>query len=133
MDAGGSVPAAVREGSIMIFVTGPLYAGKKTFVKKTYSLTDTELHSYAVWDVQDLAGTASPEELAESLSRYEIVIAAEIGAGVIPVDPDERAHREAAGRLACCLAERAECVVRVYCGLPQILKGELPSGIGKMI
>ena len=116
-------------GSKMIFVTGPLYAGKKTFVKKTFSLTDEDLHAYAVWDVQDLAGTAPPEELAERFCRYKIVIATEIGAGVIPIDPEERAHREAAGRLACCLAERAECLVRICCGLPQILKGELPSGI----
>lgn len=34
--------------------------------------------------------------------------------------------REAAGRLACLLAQRADTVVRVYCGLPQVLKGEPP-------
>ena len=44
----------------------------------------------------------------------------------MPVDPRERAAREAAGRLACLLARRADAVVRVYCGLPQVLKGELP-------
>ena len=113
----------------MIFVTGPLYAGKKTFLKKKFSLTDEDLHVYAVWDVQDQAGTAPPEELAERFCRYEIVIGTEIGAGVIPIDPKERAHREAAGRLACCLAEQADCVVRICCGLPQILKGKLPSDI----
>ena len=37
-----------------------------------------------------------------------------------------RAAREAAGRLSCLLAERADTVVRVCCGLPQVLKGELP-------
>ena len=31
--------------------------------------------------------------------------------------------REAAGRLACLLARRAERVVRVFCGLPLELKG----------
>ena len=30
------------------------------------------------------------------------------------------------GRLACLLAQRAATVVRVCCGLPQVLKGELP-------
>ena len=64
--------------------------------------------------------------LAEELSRKEIVIAAETGGGVVPVDPRERAAREAAGRLACLLARRADTVVRVYCGLPQVLKGEWP-------
>ena len=36
------------------------------------------------------------------------------------------AAREAAGRLACLLAERADCVVQMFCGLPTVLKGELP-------
>ena len=36
-----------------------------------------------------------------------------------------RAAREAAGRLACLLAARADCVVQMFCGLPTILKGEL--------
>ena len=40
--------------------------------------------------------------------------------------PEERAAREAAGRLSCLLAERAETVVRVFCGLPAVLKGSLP-------
>ena len=38
----------------------------------------------------------------------------------------QRAAREAAGRLACLLAERADCVVQMFCGLPTVLKGELP-------
>jgi len=38
-----------------------------------------------------------------------------------------RAAREAAGRLACLLAARADCVVQMFCGLPTILKGELPK------
>ena len=42
------------------------------------------------------------------------------------MDPAERERREAAGRLSCLLAERAETVVRVCCGLPQLLKGEWP-------
>ena len=64
-------------------------------------------------------------ELADRLSRREIVIATEIGGGLIPMDPTERMKREAAGRLSCLLAERADTVVRVCCGLPQFLKGEL--------
>jgi len=38
----------------------------------------------------------------------------------------ERAGREAAGRLACLLAARAGCVVQMFCGIPTVLKGELP-------
>ena len=54
------------------------------------------------------------------------MIATEVGGGVVPVDPAERAAREAAGRLSCLLAQRAEAVVRVFCGIPTVLKGTLP-------
>ena len=103
----------------MIFVTGPLYAGKKTWVRERLGLTEAELAACAVWNVQDLVP-------ADRLAGRRIVIATEIGGGVVPTDPAERERREAAGRLSCLLAERAETVVRVCCGLPQLLKGEWP-------
>ena len=48
----------------------------------------------------------------------------EVGCGVVPANPRERAWREAVGRLCCALAERAELVERVFCGLPMTLKEE---------
>ncbi|MFR8746654.1 adenosylcobinamide-GDP ribazoletransferase [Gemmiger formicilis] len=63
----------------------------------------------------------------DELSDYDVVTAAEVGGGVVPIDPAARAAREAAGRLACLLAARADCVVQMFCGLPTILKGELPK------
>ena len=110
----------------MIFVTGPLFAGKKEYIRKALGLSEAELRACAVWDVQELAYGAELPALAEALSKNEIVIATEIGGGLVPIDPQEREKREAAGRLACLLAERADTVVRVSCGLGQILKGELP-------
>lgn len=66
------------------------------------------------------------DALVEKLSERDVVVCTEVGAGVVPIDPEERAFREAAGRLAVALAKRARCVVRVVCGLPQVLKGNLP-------
>ncbi|MFQ7854168.1 MAG: bifunctional adenosylcobinamide kinase/adenosylcobinamide-phosphate guanylyltransferase [Flavonifractor plautii] len=37
-----------------------------------------------------------------------ILICDEVGCGVVPVEPAQRARREAVGRLCCRLAERAE-------------------------
>ncbi|MBO5555983.1 MAG: bifunctional adenosylcobinamide kinase/adenosylcobinamide-phosphate guanylyltransferase [Oscillospiraceae bacterium] len=110
----------------MMFVTGPLYAGKREWVCRTLNLTEPQLAERALWDVQDLVGTEDPEKLADRLCEKEILIATEIGGGLVPLDPEARAHREAAGRLACTLAARADVVVRVCCGLPQVLKGRLP-------
>lgn len=110
----------------MIFITGPLFSGKKEYIRNAIGLSEEAFFNRAVWDVQDLADAADLEALADALAQKEIVIATEIGGGVVPVDPVERFHREAAGRLACLLAERADTVVRVCCGLPQLLKGEWP-------
>ena len=60
-------------------------------------------------------------------SRTSCPLATEVGGGVVPMDPAERAGREAAGRLACLLAARADCVVQMFCGIPTVLKGELPT------
>ena len=81
--------------------------------------------------VQDAAAEIqTPEQLealARELAEYDIVIATEVGGGVVPMDAGARAGREAAGRLACLLAARADCVVQMFCGIPTVLKGELPS------
>ena len=111
----------------MIFVTGPLYAGKRDCIRAALGWTEEELAQNAVWDVQDLAaGAGDLTALADELAKKPVVIATEVGGGVIPADPAERANREAAGRRACLLAERADTVIRVCCGLPRALKGELP-------
>lgn len=111
----------------MIFVTGPLFAGKTEYVCQALGWSEEDLSAKAAWDVQDLAAQAEDlEALADDLSaQYPVLIATEVGGGVVPMDPAQRVAREAAGRLACLLAQRAETVIRVCCGLPQALKGEL--------
>lgn len=111
----------------MIFVIGPLFAGKREFIRAALELSGEELERCAVWDVQELAATAPDlDALADELAQNQIVIATETGGGVVPMEAEARQAREAAGRLACLLARRADTVVRVCCGLPQILKGTLP-------
>lgn len=111
----------------MIFVTGPLFAGKRDYVRSALGWTQEELARRCVWDVQELAQPDTDlAALAEQLAQKDVVIATEVGGGVVPIDAHQRACREEAGRLACLLAQRADTVVRVCCGLPQCLKGQLP-------
>lgn len=58
--------------------------------------------------------------------RGKIVVCDEVGSGIVPLDPQERAWREAVGRLCCAVADEADLVVRVWAGMPQVLKGSLP-------
>ena len=104
----------------MIFITGPLYSGKRTFAQK--------LPGRRIVDVQELAADAPElDKLADRLAaEYDIILATEVGGGVVPMEAQQRAAREAAGRLACLLAARADCVVQMFCGIPTVLKGELP-------
>jgi len=46
-----------------------------------------------------------------------VIVADEIGCGVVPIDRSDRAWREAAGRALCVLAQKSESVTRVVCGI----------------
>ena len=105
----------------MLFVTGPLYSGKRTFAQQFPGRRIADVQALAV-QCEDLT------KLADDLAaNYDIILATEVGGGVVPMDAAERAAREAAGRLACLLAARADCVVQLFCGIPTVLKGELPK------
>lgn len=52
------------------------------------------------------------------------ILCREVGCGVSPMDEGDRSWRERVGRVCCELARRADCVIRLCCGLPMILKGD---------
>ncbi|MCM1427456.1 MAG: bifunctional adenosylcobinamide kinase/adenosylcobinamide-phosphate guanylyltransferase [Eubacterium sp.] len=66
-----------------------------------------------------LAGGCPAEEAAAFLDSHAdcIIISDEIGNGIVPVDAFEREYRERTGRILVTLAERAEEVERVICGI----------------
>lgn len=69
---------------------------------------------------------AHPENalaLLPTLLGKELILCDEVGSGVIPVTAGERAAREQTGRLCSRLAAGATRVVRVVCGIPQVIKG----------
>ena len=117
----------------MIFVTGPKFSGKREYIKSALNLSDEEFAERAVWNVEELVSekAVTLEAIADELALKEIVIADEIGCGLVPLDASEREKRERAGRLAYMLAERADTVIRVVCGCPQILRGAGLSEIAR--
>lgn len=53
-----------------------------------------------------------------------VFVSDEIGCGIVPLSPSERAWRETTGRILTQLAGHAQTVTRVLFGIPQILKEE---------
>ena len=51
-----------------------------------------------------------------------IIVCDEVGCGVIPIDPKDRAYREAVGRCMCKAASKADKVIRIICGIGQVIK-----------
>ncbi|MDO4502881.1 MAG: bifunctional adenosylcobinamide kinase/adenosylcobinamide-phosphate guanylyltransferase [Coriobacteriia bacterium] len=118
----------------MVLITGGCASGKRTFARTLgygpHNMADAQLdESSAICHVEDLAqefdGTV--EELAELLCGKELVICREMGCGPVPVRSQDRNQRERVGRLSTLLAVQADCVVRMVCGIPCVLKGSLPD------
>ncbi|MGI6755916.1 MAG: bifunctional adenosylcobinamide kinase/adenosylcobinamide-phosphate guanylyltransferase [Atopobiaceae bacterium] len=123
----------------MIFITGAYASGKHQFVRALgYAQPDIlKLEELSTHEFQCLGTHAAPkvvshtEELARAgapdkaliswLSHCHVVVATEVGAGVVPLDPQERLWRERAGRLACELAARADVAIRLVAGIAQVI------------
>lgn len=71
------------------------------------------------------AAGRSVEELPERIVQKNpevVLVANELGCGIVPMDPFERQFREAFGRLCCRLAQEAKEVHRVICGLGTVIR-----------
>lgn len=71
----------------------------------------------------------APGDFLEELSACKvpmIVVSNEVGQGIVPDNAMAREFREAQGRLNIETAAKADLVVQVVAGLPNILKGTLP-------
>lgn len=77
------------------------------------------------WIFRMVQNKLDPVPLLEQyLQKYPdaVILCDEIGCGVVPLDPTEREWREVTGRICCKLAEKAERVDRIFCGLNMRLK-----------
>ncbi len=52
----------------------------------------------------------------------DAVIGDETGCGIVPIDREDTIYRETVGRCMCILAEKSEGVVRIICGIGQVIK-----------
>ena len=128
----------------MIVLTGAAYSGKTAYCKAVFApqaildgaacSPEDALHAPCITHYHTLirrilAENADPTAFTEHIIRENpacIVLLDEIGCGIIPLDREERIWREMTGRCGCLLTARADTVIRLCCGIPSALKGELP-------
>ncbi len=112
----------------MILFTGPLYSGKRRCAEQYLTQRGEDPSRCRILaDAQDAAvDCASPEDLQKTADllahEYDIILFTETGSGLVPLEAEERRVRESAGRLAVLLAQQADEVYRVVCGLSTQLK-----------
>jgi adenosylcobinamide kinase / adenosylcobinamide-phosphate guanylyltransferase len=115
----------------MILVIGGVASGKRTYVQEQWGYGDGDLADAVLderpvlYNLQDLvkADPQATEALLPKLTGKAVVICNEVGCGVVPAARGDRIWRETTGRLCIALAEQAERVVRMHCGIPLVIKG----------
>lgn len=111
----------------MVFVIGGAYQGKKEYVQAHFKGKEVfnELHLFIK---RELEKGKTKEEIVEELENElqknpdMIMIANEIGYGIVPMDEKDRRYREETGRICCILAKKASKVIRVVCGIGTVIK-----------
>lgn len=120
----------------MILVIGGAYQGKLEFVKRKYALDSKDVFfcSGNIIDfdkkcIYALENFTSSElnPLSYFKSNHDkwqnsIIVCRDIFCGIVPLSADDRAWRRRTGELMQFLAEEAEYVSRIFCGLEQKLK-----------
>ncbi len=83
------------------------------------------INHFHSWIKERIAQGGNPEEeIFTFLAKNPecIIISDEIGNGIVPIDAFEREYRERTGRILVGLADQADEVVRVICGIGQKIK-----------
>ena len=119
----------------MDLIIGGAYHGKLTYAREKYGLKDKDIYTCTEDGELDL-GCRCVRHLEEyvlgclrkgveptrKFKKNAVLICRDISAGIVPMDAEQRAWREAVGRYLSALAADADTVTRVFCGLPQQLK-----------
>lgn len=128
----------------MMLVIGGTYQGKLDYVLQSCKDRAEQVYTCS----QDCTAVPPPKKIVYHFERWilacvqessdpekkiagyldtltdEIIICDDISCGIVPVDPKLRQWRETVGRTLTVLSLRADKVVRLFCGIPMIIKGD---------
>ena len=127
----------------MIFIIGGCYQGLRDYAQERFGLTEADVFvcteetieiDFSKRIIANIERFAlgcihrgeEPREYWEAhlgALKDSILISDDISCGVVPIDAAIRAWREAVGRANNYLARESEQVIRVFCGIGQVIKG----------
>lgn len=128
----------------MTLITGGAYSGKTEFAIQKFNIKFTDIIDGAECSLEQVFtrpairnfhllvkrfGNDGGAALTERIHQENpdlIVITNDIGSGIIPMEKSDRIWREETGRACCTAAGFSDLVVRMCCGIPTAIKGELP-------
>jgi len=128
----------------MILVIGGVFQGKKAYVKERFKLEDEQMlngekcqqediysckciYHFHEWVRQRLKEEFDFSTFPDILRRRNpdvIVVANELGCGIVPVNAFDREFREITGRLCTQIAADSRQVHRVVCGIGTVIKDD---------
>lgn len=128
----------------MILITGGAWQGKTAYAARQFGLPENDIADGEICTLEDVMTAAAvhnfhllirrimeqnddPDAFARRLMKEHpglIVITDEIGCGIVPMEPFERAWRERTGRICIELAAFSSKVIRLNCGIAQVIKDD---------
>lgn len=132
----------------MILVIGGAFQGKKDYCAETFILSDKDFVEGGDAIMEDLLQARAISHFHDFIRRCVkegkdvmalsreivdrnpdvVIIANEIGYGVVPADAFDRQYRETVGSICTYLASRATEVHRVICGIGTVIKKSPSKG-----
>ena len=123
-------------------ITGGAYQGKRDFAREYFGINNMLDGKICAYDEIFKAGCIFNFHMLikrlidENIDCIEftkriinenndiVIITDEIGCGIIPLERSERIWRENAGKCGCMIAAESEKVIRIFCGIPDIIKNK---------
>ena len=122
----------------MVLITGGAYQGKVDYALEKFNLSRKDIYTCSRDKVELPEGAGiinNVEELVRACldngrdplkylaaRNKSVMIVNDISCGLVPMDAEDRAYREAVGRTTIYLATEALAVVRVFAGIGKRLK-----------
>jgi len=125
----------------MDFIIGGAYQGKRDLAFRRFGLTEDDIYTcteaegirfgarcidrleeFTLWCVRNEKDALTIFRDNREAWQNSVLLCQDIFCGVVPMGADMRAWREMTGRLAAYLADEADSVTRMFCGLETRLK-----------